>query len=154
MFRSKFSEDIFKQKYAHQGCHTWADLAKTLVDDVCGEFLPKDELLTHLALADLFVFASSCETFGITLLEGMAAGLPIACSNRSSLPETLRDGGVYFDPEDEESIAMAIEQIIQSPALRSAIAQRAKTLSQEYSWKRCADETFSFIAEVFLRAKR
>lgn len=54
MFRSKFSEDIFKQKYAHQGCHTWADLAKTLVDDVCGEFLPKDELddlteiITHL----------------------------------------------------------------------------------------------------------
>ena len=44
MFRSKFSEDIFKQKYAHHGCHTWADLAKTLVDDVCGEFLPKDEL--------------------------------------------------------------------------------------------------------------
>ena len=44
MFRSKFSEAIFKQKYAHQGCHTWADLAKTLVDDVCGEFLPKDEL--------------------------------------------------------------------------------------------------------------
>jgi len=44
MFRSKFSEDIFKQKYAHQGCHTWSDLAKTLVDDVCGEFLPKDEL--------------------------------------------------------------------------------------------------------------
>ena len=44
MFRSKFSEDIFKQKYAHQGCHTCADLAKTLVDDVCGEFLPKDEL--------------------------------------------------------------------------------------------------------------
>jgi ribonucleoside-diphosphate reductase alpha chain len=44
MFRSKFSEDIFKQKYADQGCHTWADLAKTLVDDVCGEFLPKDEL--------------------------------------------------------------------------------------------------------------
>jgi ribonucleoside-diphosphate reductase alpha chain len=44
MFRSKFSEDIFKQKYAHQGCHTWTDLAKTLVDDVCGEFLPKDEV--------------------------------------------------------------------------------------------------------------
>ena len=44
MFRSKFSEDIFKQKYAHQGCHTWADLAKVLVEDVCGEFLPKDEV--------------------------------------------------------------------------------------------------------------
>ena len=44
MFRSKFSEDIFKQKYAHQDCHTWAALAKTLVNDVCGDLLPKDEV--------------------------------------------------------------------------------------------------------------
>ena len=44
MFRSKFSEDIFKQKYAHQGCQTWADLSKTLVDDVCGALLPKSDL--------------------------------------------------------------------------------------------------------------
>jgi len=44
MFRSKFSEDIFKQKYAHQGCYTWADLAKTLVEDVCKDILPDDEV--------------------------------------------------------------------------------------------------------------
>ena len=44
MFRSKFSEDIFRQKYAHQGCQTWADLAKTLVHDVCGDLLSKDEV--------------------------------------------------------------------------------------------------------------
>ena len=44
MFRSKFSEDIFRQKYAHQGCQTWADLAKTLVHDVCGDLLFKDEV--------------------------------------------------------------------------------------------------------------
>lgn len=44
MFRSKFSEDIFKQKYAHQGCQTWADLSKTLVDDVCGDLLSKSDL--------------------------------------------------------------------------------------------------------------
>jgi glycosyltransferase involved in cell wall biosynthesis len=118
------------------------------------DFLPKDELLTHLALADLFVFASGCETFGITLLEGMAVGLPIACSNRSSLPETLQDGGVYFNPEDSESIAVAIEQIIQIPALRLAIAQRAKALSQQYSWKRCADETWAFVAETYLRTEK
>ena len=43
MFRSKFSEDIFKHKYAHQGCMTWDDLAKTLVDDVCGDLLTKDD---------------------------------------------------------------------------------------------------------------
>ena len=44
MFRSKFSEDIFRQKYAHQDCYTWAALAKTLVNDVCGDLLPKDEV--------------------------------------------------------------------------------------------------------------
>ena len=44
MFRSKFSEDIFKQKYAHQGCYTWADLAKTLVEDVCKGLLAEDEV--------------------------------------------------------------------------------------------------------------
>lgn len=50
MFRSKFSEDIFKQKYAHQGCYTWADLAKTLVEDVCKGILPDDEVseLIHI----------------------------------------------------------------------------------------------------------
>ena len=43
MFRSKFSEDIFKQKYAHQGCYTWEDLSATLVEDVCGDLLVTDE---------------------------------------------------------------------------------------------------------------
>lgn len=44
MFRSKFSEDIFLQKYAHEGCETWADLARTLVLDVCNEYLSQDEI--------------------------------------------------------------------------------------------------------------
>jgi len=69
------------------------------------------------------------------------------------MPEVLADGGVYFDPEDADSIAEAIEQIVQSPALRLAIAQRAKVLSQQYNWKRCADETWAFVAETYLRTK-
>jgi len=43
MFRSKFSEDIFKHKYAHDGCETWADLAKTLVEDVCGDHMSLED---------------------------------------------------------------------------------------------------------------
>jgi ribonucleoside-diphosphate reductase alpha chain len=50
MFRSKFSEDIFKHKYAHEGCMTWYDLAKTLVDDVCGDLLTKDEVGTLIEM--------------------------------------------------------------------------------------------------------
>jgi glycosyltransferase involved in cell wall biosynthesis len=114
-------------------------------------FLPQQELPNHLAHADLFVFASSCENMPNTLVEAMAVGMPIACSNRGPMPEVLGDGGVYFDPKDADSITEAIEQIIQSSALRLAIAQRAEVLSQQYNWKRCADETWAFVADTYSR---
>lgn len=117
------------------------------------EFVPHAELPGYLTQADVFVFASSCEAFGITLLEGMAAGLPIACSDRSCLPELLEDAGVYFDPEDDVSIAAAIRRLIDDPPLREDLADRAKWLSQQYSWSRCADETWTFITET-LRSVR
>src|SRR5690606_24895104 len=78
--------------------------------DPKGEFVKQVEFLEHakipavIAEADVFVFASSCENLPITLLEGMAAGLPIACSDRGPMPEVLQDGGAYFDPEDPEAI--------------------------------------------------
>ena len=118
------------------------------------DFLPHDALPELLANADLFVFASSCENMPVTLVEAMAVGLPIACSDRGPMPEVLADAGVYFNPEDSSAIAASIEKIIQSPELRSTIAQRAKTLSQQYNWKRCANETWAFIVETYLRTKK
>ena len=117
-------------------------------------FLPHAQLPALLADADLFIFASSCENMPVTLIEAMAVGLPIACSNRGPMPEVLADGGVYFDPEDARSIAVAVEHIIESPKLRLAITQKARMLSQQYSWSRCADETFAFIADTYLRSKK
>lgn len=108
-----------------------------------------NSLPSYLANADIFVFASSCENMPVTLLEAMAVGLPIACSNRGPMPEVLEDGGVYFDPEDPASIAHAIEQIITDDELCVRIAQKAKVLSSQYSWQRCADETFAFIAKTY-----
>jgi glycosyltransferase involved in cell wall biosynthesis len=116
-------------------------------------FVAHSELPAYMAQADVFVFASSCEAFGITLLEAMSIGLPIACSNRSCLPELASDGAVYFDPEHAESIAEATEQIIKDDNLRASIAQRAKILSEGYSWARCADQTWAFIAETFKTVK-
>jgi glycosyltransferase involved in cell wall biosynthesis len=113
------------------------------------DFVPQKELPEYLAISDLFIFASSCENMPNTLVEAMAVGLPIVCSNRGPMPEVLKDGGVYFDPEDEDSISSAIEQIIHGSDLRQAISQRAKTLSDQYSWSRCADETWEFIVNTF-----
>jgi glycosyltransferase involved in cell wall biosynthesis len=114
----------------------------------CLGFVPHDDLPSLLAEADLFVFASSCENMPNTLVEAMAIGLPIACSNRGPMPEVLRDGGVYFDPEDPHSIAAAIEKLIRDPELRMSVAKRAKGLSGQYSWARCAAETWSFLKAV------
>lgn len=138
------------QRLVQNAIAVW-DQGENFVEQLA--FLPQQELPDHLAQADLFIFASSCENMPNTLLEAMAVGLPIACSNRGPMPEVLADGGVYFDPADAESIAGAIEQIVQSPTLRLTIAQRAKALSQQYNWKRCADETWAFVAETYLKSK-
>jgi glycosyltransferase involved in cell wall biosynthesis len=113
------------------------------------EFVPQADLPDYLAEADIFVFASSCENMPNTLVEAMAAGLPIACSLRGPMPEVLEDGGEYFDPEVSESIAYALRRLIEDENLRRKLAARAKTLSTRYSWDRCARETWSFLAETY-----
>ena len=105
-----------------------------------------DELHLRYSKADVGIFASSCENMPNILLELMASGLPIACSNRGPMPEVLGDCGIYFDPEKPDSIARALSELIHSPQLRSDLANSSYIRSKDYSWQRCADETFNFIA--------
>jgi glycosyltransferase involved in cell wall biosynthesis len=114
----------------------------------CLGFVHHDALPALLADANVFVFASSCENMPNTLVEAMAVGLPIACSDRGPMPEVLRDGGVYFDPENASSIAAALETLIRDAELRTSKAARAKDLAAQYSWTRCAAETWSFLKTV------
>jgi glycosyltransferase involved in cell wall biosynthesis len=95
--------------------------------------------------SDIFLFASSCESFGITLLEGMSAGAVIACSNQSSLPETLKDGGVYFDPLNPDSISECLLNLINDPNKQSLIAERAHEISKQYNWNDCSKKTFQYL---------
>jgi glycosyltransferase involved in cell wall biosynthesis len=118
------------------------------------KFVPQSDLPGYLVDADIFVFASSCENMPNTLVEAMAAGLPIACSRRGPMPEVLEDGGDYFDPEVPESIAAALRKLIDDEALRQRLAVRAKTLAARYSWERCARETWSFLVETHQHVHR
>ena len=95
---------------------------------------------------DVFLFASSCENLPNILLEAMAAGLPIACSNKGPMPEVLRDAGVYFDPEDLASIYDAVKLLLDHRESRKQFAEKAFEYSRSFSWDRCADETFRFLA--------
>jgi glycosyltransferase involved in cell wall biosynthesis len=109
---------------------------------------PFDMLHSFYQQADAFVFASSCENLPNILIEAMAAGLPIASSNRGPMPEVLGDAGVYFDPEVPTSIAEALRKLAFDTSLRTNLAEIALLKAQSYSWRRCARETLEFIAQV------
>jgi len=110
--------------------------------------VPYAQLNDYYAAADLGIFASSCENMPNILLETMAAGLPVACSNSGPMPEVLGDAGVYFDPENPQEIALAIKQYLLSPELRENNARKSFELSQQYSWAKCAEQTMAFLAET------
>ena len=95
--------------------------------------------------ADAFIFASSCETFGMIVLEAMAAGLPIASSRCSAIPEIVGDAGVFFDPESPASIADAMRRIMSDEVLRRDLAERAQQQAAKFSWEKCARETLAVL---------
>ena len=108
--------------------------------------IPYERLQEQYHGADAKVFASSCENMPNILVEAMSAGLPIACSSKGPMPEVLGDAGVYFDPEQPAEIARAVRSLIESPQLRASLAQSAFERARQYSWDRCARETFAFLA--------
>jgi glycosyltransferase involved in cell wall biosynthesis len=107
-----------------------------------------EKLHTLYLAADIGIFASSCENMPNILLEIMAAGLPVACSNMGPMPEMLGDAGEYFNPEQPGEIAAAIRKLIISDRLRTNLANLSYQKSQLYSWERCASETFAFLAQI------
>ena len=113
--------------------------------------IPYAEMPAWYQRADGFVFASSCESFSISLLEAMTAGLPIACSNRGPMPQLLGDAGIYFDPEQQESISAGLVSLLQDKTRRGQIAQKAYERAQDYSCDRCARETLDFLAQTARR---
>lgn len=110
--------------------------------------IPNEELHGVYARSDVGVFASSCEAFGIILLESMAAGLPIACSHRGPSREILGDSGRYFDPEDPEDICRILKKLIESSELRTELGNANFARALSFTWGRCAEDTFDFLELV------
>ena len=110
--------------------------------------VPYEELEGYTSGADGVVFASTCENLPIILLEAMASGLPIVCSSYGPMPDVLRDAGVYFDPECVDSLCQALHEMLSDELLREKMASRAYKYALEFSWERCAKDTFEFLASV------
>lgn len=115
--------------------------------------IPFKELHHYYLRADLGLFASSCENMPIILLETMASGLPIACSNRGPMRELLGEAGLYFDPEQPDDIARALRELIESPQLRTQLAQKSYERAKQFTWQLCAHATLEFLSALPQRQK-
>ncbi|GAF71695.1 unnamed protein product, partial [marine sediment metagenome] len=107
--------------------------------------VPHERIVKIYNNASIFVFASACECCPNILLEAMASGLPIACSNRDPMKKFAEDGARYFDPKDPASIAAAIGYLIDNHDDRKRLALRAYELSKRYTWENCTKQTFDFL---------
>ncbi|MEA2098354.1 MAG: glycosyltransferase family 1 protein [Patescibacteria group bacterium] len=105
---------------------------------------PKD-LNALFAGADLFVSVPVYEDFGAPVLEAMASGIPVVCSNVSSLPEITNGAAVLIDPYDIEGIKNAILKVLDDDGLRSDLKERGLEQAKRFHWKKTAEETL----EVF-----
>jgi glycosyltransferase involved in cell wall biosynthesis len=95
------------------------------------------------AVADAFAFPSLYEGFGLPVLEAMARGVPVACSNASSLPEVAGDAALLFDPHEETAIAAAVLRLLEDPAEAGRLRARGLQRVREFTWERTARLTLA-----------
>jgi len=97
---------------------------------------------------DLAIFSSSCENLPIILLEKMASGLPIACSNMGPMPSVLKNCGLYFNPLSIESIQTAIEKLLCNKDLRVELSNSSFIESKKYLWSSSVNRSCEYLGKI------
>ena len=118
-----------------------------LQNDVIFTGYMKDTDLHHVyQSAEVFVFPSLYEGFGIPPLEAMASGCPVIASNTASLPEVIADAGLLIEPKNSVKIADAIVSLIESPQLRSTLLEKGYHRSKRFTWQESAQIVLNAIS--------
>ena len=111
-------------------------------------FVPDEDLVVLYNDATMLVLPSMSEGFGLPVVEAMACGLPVAASNRNSIPEVLGDAGLLFDPESHEQIAEAVGRLLGDEALRADLRARGLERAGLFSWKAAAHKMMGILEDV------
>jgi glycosyltransferase involved in cell wall biosynthesis len=111
--------------------------------------MPDEHLPLIYSLADVFVFPSLSEGFGLPPLEAMACGTPVVASNISSIPEVVGDAGILADPYDAEGIAKLTIRALMDSGLRRDLRARGLEQAQRFSWKETARLTLNLYEDVY-----
>jgi glycosyltransferase involved in cell wall biosynthesis len=109
------------------------------------DYVPEGDLPALLSGARLFVFPSLYEGFGLPILEAMACGTPVVCSNAASLPEGVGDAALLVDPLDVEGLAVAMERVLGDEELQARLIECGFEQVKKFSWERCARETLDVL---------
>jgi glycosyltransferase involved in cell wall biosynthesis len=110
-------------------------------------YVPEEDLPALYAGASAFVLPSLYEGFGLPVLEAMACGAPVVCSNTTSLPEVAGDAALLVDPHDVDGMADAIARAVSDRALAADLTRRGLARAQEFTWERTAAEYVSLYRE-------
>jgi glycosyltransferase involved in cell wall biosynthesis len=111
-------------------------------------FVDDDDLPAVYSGAELFVLPSLYEGFGLPPLEAMSCGVPVVCSNTSSLPELADGAALLFDPRSVEAIAAALERALSAADLRADLRQRGLARARQYTWEATARQTLAVYQRV------
>lgn len=107
-----------------------------------------DALYAH---AEMLLFPSLDEGFGLPVLEAMRAGAPVITSNVASLPEVAGDAALLIDPQDASALAKAVRRVLDDERLRDKLRQAGTRRAGEFSWTRTAELTRAVYARVAAR---
>jgi len=129
--------------------YKYEDVEKAISSTGLGESVimpgpvPDEDLPALYSAAEVFVFPSLYEGFGLPPLEAMACGTPVVASNAASLPEVLGDAALLFDPLDEEAMTGAMVRALTDPDLRESLRARGLARASQFTWERTARETLN-----------
>jgi len=116
-------------------------------------YLPKEDLIPLYAGADLFIFPSLYEGFGMPLLEAMASGVPIITSKTSAMPEVVGDAALLIDPLNIQEMSQAVLSILEKASLRSLLQKKGIERAKKFSWEKAAVETLNIYREIYRNRK-